>query len=361
MPNSAVTECFAFCRVLELGSREIIEGRVSPEHSGPSPLLSSCLSQWDGYYYWQRADDGDWLVLVHERVPARERWWLHAALFVATIITTSVGGALFAGTVDPWRLHTFLHPQSGFLFSLPLLAILLAHESGHYLTSRRYRVDASPPYFIPFPAGLDLIGTLGAFIRLRSPIFDRRTLFDVGVAGPLAGIIVAIPVLLLGLHASTALPGVASPQAFAHQFARFNGDPVLFGDSLLLLACRAVVGLHGLVEMSPLAVAGWVGIFVTSLNLLPLAQLDGGHIAFAVYPRAHTFVARAMWLALIPLGFVWNGWWFWAVLSLAIGRGRLIHPPVVAPERPLDQRRRIVAWLALALFIVTFMPLPISG
>ena len=360
MPNFPVTECFVYWRVLELGSREIVEGLVHPEHSTPSPLLSSYLTHWDGYYYWQRAQDGDWLVLVHERAPVRERWWLHGALFVVAIITTSVGGAMFAGVVDPWRLQTFLHPRAGFVFSLPLLAILLAHESGHYVTARRYRVDASPPYFIPFPAALDLIGTLGAFIRLRSPIFDRRTLFDVGVAGPLAGVVLAIPILVLGLHGSTALPGVAT-QTFAHQFARFNGDPILIGDSLLLAACRATLGLHGMVEMSPLAVAGWVGILVTSLNLLPLAQLDGGHVAFAMHPRAQVYIARAMWLALIPLGFVWGGWWFWAVLSLAIGRGKLVHPPVIAPERPLDASRRVVGWLAVALFVLTFMPLPIGA
>lgn len=360
MPNFPVTECFAYWRVLELGSREIIEGLVAPEHGGPSPMLSSYLARWDGYHYWQRAQDGDWLVLVHEHTPARERWWLHAALFIAAIVTTSVGGAMFAGVVDPWRLETFLHPRAGFAFSLPLLAILLAHESGHYVTARRYRVNASPPFFIPFPAALDLIGTLGAFIRIRSPLFDRRTLFDVGVAGPLAGIVVAIPVLLLGLHASTTWPGVETAR-FAHQFARFNGDPILIGDSLLFLACREVLGLHGMVELGPLAVAGWVGIFVTSLNLLPLAQLDGGHVAFAMYPTAQRFIARAMWVLLIPLGLVWKGWWFWAVLSLAIGRGRLEHPPVIAPERPLDARRQIVGWLALALFLITFMPLPISG
>lgn len=346
--------------MLELGSREIIEGLVAPEHAGPSPLLSSYLTRWDGYHYWQRAQDGDWLVLVHEREPARERWWLHVALFIAAIFTTSVGGAMFAGVVDPWRLETFLHPRAGFAFSLPLLAILLAHESGHYVTSRRYRVNASPPYFIPFPAPLDLIGTLGAFIRLRSPLFDRRTLFDVGVAGPLAGIVVAIPVLLFGLHASIAWPALET-RAFAHQFARFNGDPILIGDSLLLMACRGLLGIHGMIELSPLAVAGWVGIFVTSLNLLPLAQLDGGHVAFAMHPYAQRFIARAMWVALIPLGLVWSGWWFWAVLSLVIGRGRLVHPPVIAPERPLDARRQMVGWLALALFVITFMPLPISG
>ncbi|MGH7646965.1 MAG: site-2 protease family protein [Gemmatimonadaceae bacterium] len=322
--------------------------------------MSSYLARWNGYHYLQRAQDGDWLVLVHEREPARERWWLHAVLFIAAIITTSVGGAMFGGVVDPWSLATFLHPRAGFAFSLPLLAILLAHESGHYVTARRYRVNASPPYFIPFPAALDLIGTLGAFIRLRSPLFDRRTLFDVGVAGPLAGIVIAIPVLLVGLHTSIAWPGLET-RAFAHQFARFNGDPILIGDSLLFMACRALLGIHGMIELSPLAVAGWVGIFVTSLNLLPLAQLDGGHVAFAMHPNGQRFIARAMWVALIPLGLVWHGWWFWAVLSLAIGRGRLVHPPVIAPERPLDATRQIVGWFALVLFLVTFMPLPISG
>jgi membrane-associated protease RseP (regulator of RpoE activity) len=120
--------------------------------------------------------------------------------------------------------------------------------------------------------------------------------------------------------------------------------------------------MHGVIELSPLAVAGWVGVLVTSLNLLPLAQLDGGHIAFAMFGRAQAWVARVVWLVLIVLGyFWWWGWWLWAVLGLLIGRGRLTHPPVIAPERPLDHVRMAVGWLAFVLFVVTFMPLPIAG
>lgn len=359
MPEFAVTQCFSFWRSLELGSREIIEGLVSDDHAGPSPVLAAHLAQWDGFHYWQQSPDGRWLVLVHERQTTRERWWLHALLFLLAIVTTSIAGATLVSVVNPWHLHTLLHARDGFQFSLPLIAILLAHESGHYLTARRYRVDSSPPYFIPCPPAWNLIGTFGAFIRLRSPLFDRRTLFDVGVAGPLAGMLIALPVLLLGLHGSAELPRVLTP-ALAHQFVRFNGQPVLIGDSLLLSACRALFGLHGTVALSPLAAAGWVGILVTSLNLLPLAQLDGGHVAFAMFGRAQTWVARGFWLALIPLGYWWPGWWLWAVLGLLIGRGRLGHPPVLAPERPLDHRRMTVGWLALALFIVTFMPIPIA-
>lgn len=358
MPELGVTQCFSYWRSLDLGSREIIEGLVSDDHTGPSPVLAAYLAQWDGVHYWQRSPDGQWLVLIHERQAPRERWWLHGLLFALTLVTASIAGATLVSDVDPWRLQTLLHVRAGFQFSLPLLAILLAHESGHYLTARRYRVDSSPPYFVPCPPGLNLIGTFGAFIRLRSPLFDRRTLFDVGVAGPLAGMVVALPVLLLGLHGSIELPLGLTP-ALAHQFVRFNGQAVLVGDSLLLAACRAVLHLHGTLALTPLAAAGWVGVLVTSLNLLPLAQLDGGHVAFAMFGRAQAWIARAFWLLLIPLGHWWYGWWLWAVLGLLVGRGRLTHPPVVAPERPLDRRRMAVGWLAVALFVVTFMPIPV--
>jgi membrane-associated protease RseP (regulator of RpoE activity) len=352
-----VTRYFTYWRNIELGNREILEGLVAREHAGPSPALARHLAEWDGFHYWQNSPEGRWLVLVHEGTRPRERWWLHTALFLITLAATSIGGAALAGVAGAWYHPTLANLRAGLPFSLPLLAILLAHESGHYVTARRYRVNASPPYFVPFPPQWNILGTMGAFIRLRSPIFDRRTLFDVGIAGPIAGILVAIPVLLVGLALSTVEPG-GSIRPLAHQYLVYDGGYIFVGDSLLLAACRAVLGLGGPVHLHPVAMAGWVGVLVTSLNLLPLAQLDGGHIAFALFGRAQRWIALGLWLGLIPLGQLWMGWWVWAGLGLLIGRGRLGHPSVLAPERPLDPARRVIGWVGVVLFALTFMPSP---
>jgi membrane-associated protease RseP (regulator of RpoE activity) len=354
-----VTQYFTYWRNIELGSREILEGLVAREHAGPSPALARHLIEWDGYHYWQNAPEGRWLVLVREERRPRERWWLHAGLLLLTLIATSLGGAALTGAYGVWYLPTFAQVRAGLPFSLPLLAILLAHESGHYVIARSYRVNASPPFFIPFPPQWNILGTLGAFIRLRSPIFDRQTLFDIGIAGPLAGIAVAIPVLLIGLMLSTVEPSGPS-HLLAHQYIIFGGEHFFLGDSLLFAVCRAVLGIHESVHLHAMAAAGWVGLLVTSLNLLPLAQLDGGHITFALFGRMQIWVARVFWLALIPLGLLWYGWWLWAVLALVIGRGRLGHPAVITPERPLDPTRRAIGWLGVALFVLTFIPLPIA-
>jgi membrane-associated protease RseP (regulator of RpoE activity) len=352
-----ITQYFTYWRHVELGDREILEGLVAAEHAAPSSVLARHLARWDGYHYWQHTPEGRWLVLVHETVPPRQRWWLHATLLVITLLATSLGGAAIAGA-DAWHHPTLAQLRAGVPFSLPLLAILLAHESGHYAVARRYRVNASPPYFLPFPPQWNVLGTLGAFIRLRSPLFDRRTLFDIGTAGPIAGILVAIPVTLIGLALST--PEPHGPVRFlTHQYIVLQGDYLLLGDSLLFTLCRLVLGLHGAIRLHPIAMAGWVGILVTSLNLLPLAQLDGGHLAFAMFGRAQRWVARVFWLTLFPLGYLWPGWWLWAVLGVIVGRGRLGHPTVIAPERPLDAQRRAIGWIAIALFILTFAPIPV--
>ncbi|HEY9515427.1 MAG TPA: site-2 protease family protein [Gemmatimonadaceae bacterium] len=361
MTELVVTRYFTYWRAIELGSAQVLEGLVAREHDAPSLALARRIAEWDGHHYWQDSPEGRWLVLVQEHQRPGERWWLHAALFVITLIATSVGGAALAGFSGIWYYPTLAEVRAGLPFSLPLLAILLAHESGHYVVARHYRVNASPPYFIPFPAHLNILGTLGAFIRLRSAVFDRRTLFDIGVAGPLAGLVVAVPVLLAGLALSVVEP--AGPVApLAHQYLALSVDGGIFiGDSLLMSACRAVMGIHGAVRLHPIAMAGWVGLLVTSLNLLPLAQFDGGHIAYAMFGRAQPWVARLFWIALVPLGyFFWEGWWLWAGLGLLVGRGRLGHPSVVAAERPLDPWRQAVGWFAAAIFVLTFMPSPLS-
>ncbi|HXY32327.1 MAG TPA: site-2 protease family protein [Gemmatimonadaceae bacterium] len=357
--ESVVAPYFAYWRRVTLGDREIVEGLVLPEHAGPSPALARILAGWDGHYYWESAGGGRWLVLVHENAPPRERVWLHAALFLITLLSTTIAGAAFSSAGDDSSIvpsaATLL---AGLKFSLPLGAILLAHELGHYVVARRYRVNASLPYFIPFPSQASLLGTLGAFIRLRSPLFDRRTLFDVGIAGPLAGMVVAIPVLLLGLATSVSTAGPTLP--LAHQYLVADGARYYLGDSLLMWTARAVMGHGGVILLSPLAIAGWVGVLVTSLNLLPLGQFDGGHISYALFGRRQEWVARAFWLALLPLGRLWFGWWVWAGLALLLGRGRLGHPTIIAPERQLSPERRRLGLLAIVLFLVTFMPNPLA-
>jgi membrane-associated protease RseP (regulator of RpoE activity) len=243
------------------------------------------------------------------------------------------------------------------VFSLPLLAILLCHELGHYVTARRYLLDVSPPFFIPVPLWPTFIGTMGAFIRLRTLLSDRRQLFDVGIAGPIAGFLVAVPVLWYGLR----LSGPLAPGIDATGMVLWIGaQPYELGDSFVTLGLRLLVqGDVSPMSVHPLAFAGWVGIFVTMLNLLPIAQLDGGHILFAALPRLHERIALVFWVLLAVLGwYTWFGWLIWGMLILLLSRGRLGHPPVLDSWRPLPNSRRLLAWVALLLFVLTFSPTP---
>jgi membrane-associated protease RseP (regulator of RpoE activity) len=244
---------------------------------------------------------------------------------------------------------------AGLVFSGPLLAILLAHEMGHYLVARSYDLDVSPPYFIPVPFVPSFIGTMGAFIRLRTIVTDRRQLFDVAVAGPIAGFVVALPVLWLGLASSTPTPG------FDRMVLLLGGNAIQLGDSLLTMALRDFVLPEGSgASVHPLAFAGWLGMFVTMLNLLPIAQLDGGHILFSVLPRWQPRVALAFIGIVIALGWYsgWIGWWIFGAFVMLLSRGRIGHPPVLDAYRPLPSGRRWMVWAALALFVITFTPVP---
>ncbi len=236
------------------------------------------------------------LEIVYASEPPRERWWLHALLLAITVASMTVAGVAIAGHGFEWSTWSFASLRTGLSFSLPVAAILLAHESGHYFAARRYRVNASPPYFIPFWPDWNLLGTLGAFIRIRSPIFDRRTLFDVGIAGPLAGMAVALPVLVAGVALST--PAMIAGRPMADQIILWGGSPLYFGNSILMSLARELVGVRGTLLLNPVAVAGWVGLLVTSLNLLPLAQFDGGHILICD-ERARAAAHRDLCVALI--------------------------------------------------------------
>ena len=356
-------------RTTSLPDREVIDALVHPAHTGPSPALAGALVQWPGSYYWSDEPDGRHLVLTRSLGRRRERWGVHVTLFLVTLLTTTFAGAVIAGTIpfdDPLALFTGSYPlprhlvaawSAGLPFSLPLLLILLCHELGHYVTARRYQIDVSPPYFIPVPLFPTFIGTMGAFIRLRSILNDRRQLFDVGLAGPIAGFVVAVPVLLVGLAASHPDPGFSSATGL---ILPIGGQAWVLGDSLVTLFARHL--FHDgaqVVVAGPAAFAGWVGMFVTMLNLLPMGQLDGGHILFARLPNLHQRVALFFWLAIVALGTQWFGWYVWGGLVLLLSRGRLSHPPVLDAFRPLPRSRSLGWWVAVALFVITFAPAPL--
>ncbi|MDH3455222.1 MAG: site-2 protease family protein [Gemmatimonadota bacterium] len=362
--------------------RVLIDAVVAPEHRAPSAEFERALADWPGTHYWVRGDGEGRLALVRLLVPPpRERWWLHALLFITTFLTVWMGGTLLAGSSLPlafpfsvdmsrvpelWSLlvaeSTALRP--GLDFAMALMAILLAHECGHYLTARRYGINASPPFFLPAPPILNFIGTFGAFIRLRSPVVDRRQLLDVGAAGPWAGFVVAMVALTVGLARSQVFPD-AGPSS---QLVMFADIELYLGDSPILYALRHMIVGDETVLLHPLAVAGWFGLFVTTLNLLPLGQLDGGHILYALLGQKQEMVSGAAWFGLIVLGFVagraaspWIAWfwWTWAIIILVIGRGRLAHPQVLDRHRPLTLRRQLAGWITMVLFAATFCPVPI--
>jgi Zn-dependent protease len=355
-------------RTTALRDREVVDALVHPAHAAPSPELARALAGWPGRYYWSEEAGGRWLVLTRRTAPVRERWWLHAALFLLTLCTTTIAGAVLQGAAqvnDGWgllrgRLVLLADPghavAAGLVFSAPLMAILLLHELGHYVTARRYLLDVSPPYFLPVPLWPSFIGTMGAFIRLRTLLSDRRQLFDVGIAGPIAGFAVALPVLLLGLHWSHPLPPI---RGLSGMVLLIGQEPFPLGDSLVTLVGRWIThGNLGPLLVHPLAFAGVLGMFVTMINLMPMAQLDGGHILYAALPRWHQRVALGFWGVVLVLGHWWVGWYVWAGLVLFVSRGRLDHPTVLEAQRPLPASRRRLSWVALALFVLTFMPVP---
>src|SRR5256884_2288176 len=193
-------------------------------------------------------------------------------------------------------------------------------------------------------------------IRLRTMLSDRRQLFDVGVAGPIAGFVVALPVLVVGLALSHALPGHGP---LTGMLLGLDGETAVLGDSIITLVVRHLVhGSTPALLVHPVAFAGWVGMFVTMLNLLPISQLDGGHILYATLPRWQQRIALGFWTLIVVLGYYWRGWLYWGLVVLILSRGRLGHLPVLDAQRPLPASRRRLAWAALVLFVITFAPVP---
>lgn len=276
--------------------------------------------------------------------PPRPRIRFNVILFLITLLTTVLAGALQEGVnpfADPRGLYR------GIPFSFSLMGILLAHEFGHYWAARKHGLSVTLPYFIPAPP---IIGTFGAFIKMRSPVRDRRTLMDVGAAGPLVGIVAAVPLLIAGLRLSEVRP--VQGEAGIH-----------LGSSLLLwFLSRIVVGPlpEGYdIVIHPVGFAGWIGLLVTALNLLPAGQLDGGHVGYALFGERQNLISKIVFAALVLLGILgWQGWLVWAVLLWFLG---LRHPAPSEWWVPLDRKRKIIGWATAAVFVLTFIPVPFSG
>jgi membrane-associated protease RseP (regulator of RpoE activity) len=299
------------------------------------------------------------------------RWLLPVLLFCATLFTTLFFGGLTEDPSGNWRDHL----RAGVPFAIPLLAILLSHEFGHFFTARAHGVAASPPYFIPFPS---LAGTLGAVIRMRGPLPTRKALVDIGASGPIAGFIVALPILVYGLKLSHLSPSAIPTGGLPPQTPLWwtlnwlHGQPVL-GDSSLDVLQKGPSVLYLLIRhwifgalprghdvvLHPTAFAAWFGLLVTALNLLPVGQLDGGHVLYALAGARARTVGRGILAVLLVLGLVaWVGWLIWALIGWrVVGTA---HPPVTDPEEPLGATRVAVAWLTFILFVLTFMPVPLA-
>lgn len=370
------TAVFSSHRVVSGHHAEIVQGVLHPGLDPDTPPVLPLLEEWSDSHFVHETPYGTELTLVRRVAPpTRERWGVHLALFLATLLTTTVSGAYFSGgdpfsyapfTAGPWKmfLPVGIDPARllpGLAFSLPLLAILLAHEMGHYLVARRLRLDVSPPYFIPAPQLVNLIGTFGAFIRLRSPLLNRAMLLDVGAAGPLASFVLSIPAAAVGLAWSRAIP--APPWVESPFLLLWGSEGMGVGSSLVFTALAGLFAPEGeVVVFHPLALAGWLGFFVTALNLFPIFQLDGGHIAYALLGARQRWVG-ALFLGFLlflgsPLGGGWWGWWIWAALILLLGRGSVAHPPVFDPGYPLSPGRRLVGWACIAILVLTFAPVP---
>jgi len=293
---------------------------------------------------------------------SKNRTWLNILLFLITGVSTFFVGITWSLSYKyahslsqpeqiPLNLEILKDPsilRMSFFYALVLIGILLAHEMGHYLTCRYYRIDATLPFFIPAPT---LIGTLGAFIKIRSPIRRKHQLFDVGVAGPLAGFVLAVPAVIYGLSLSKIVPSLPEE------------GTLIFGEPLLIKAAGALI-FKGVasgydVVVHPVAFAGWVGLLVTALNLFPIGQLDGGHVFYSLIgPKVRKY-AKFVLIGFILMGvFFWIGWFVWALLISFLG---LNHPPVMDEEAPLSRGRRWVSVMALVIFVLSFIPAPIKG
>jgi len=358
-------------------------GKLYGDSSEAYDKLSENLKQVDVTPLFRLEEEQHTIVLMKGVVkPRPSNKWINGLLFALTLLSVLFAG-IFSNYQGPFTTdlnlvwpHFWEAFKLGMAFMVSLLAILLAHEFGHYLAARYHKTVVTLPYFIPFP--LSPFGTMGAFIQLKEPPKNKRILLDIGIAGPLAGLVVAIPVLFIGLSLSTVdrLPLLMN-QPFS-----------LEGNSILYLLSKFIVfgewlpspggygGLNPLIYwvryfftglplpvggvdvlLHPVAWAGWAGLLVTALNLIPAGQLDGGHIIYSLFGKKSRIILPFVLIALVALGTVWSGWWIWAVLIFLLGR---VHAEPLDQITTLDPNRKVLAVFGLIVFVLVFTPVPLS-
>jgi membrane-associated protease RseP (regulator of RpoE activity) len=322
-----------------------ITGRIYDPVSENLTALKQVFREAGHIAYFERTPDGCAITYGYAPPKRKRRLWVNVLLFLLTIGTTLLVGSVNQGG-DPFK-----HPLDllllGWPFSLSIILVLGSHELAHYLTARRLGVDATPPYFLPVPH--PMTGTMGAFIRISSPVPTKSALVRVGVSGPLVGFLVALPVSFIGLLLSKPI-AVSGTQGIQ------LGSPLIFWLFSELLHPRLGSGTDLLLH--PVAFAGWLGLFVTALNLLPVGQLDGGHIAYAVFGRRWQKLSWIVIAALALMGFLWPGWTFWAVLVVVLG---LRHPPPLDDLTPLNKADWRLVAAAVFIMVLTFTPAPFGS
>ncbi len=309
-----------------------------------------------GYIPILRRESGeDFVEVVRKPRTGRTRIWINLLLLAGTVATTTLAGAVIWLTyVGGLTLSGSDFLWGGIYFALPVMAILGFHEFAHYAVARRRRLDASLPYFIPVPPPFPF-GTFGAFVSIREPFPDKKSLFDIGAAGPLVGFIVSIPITLAGLYLSTHSPvlpaSYCGPTVLGLSYGNLEFGGSFFWQFLAYFFPTAGVNAH------PLAIAGWVGIFVNAINLLPASQLDGGHVFRALFGERTRYVSYGIVIFLFVIGIYYSGWWLYAILLLFLG---LRHPPPLNDQTPLGAPRYAVGGAVLALLVAGFVLVPIA-
>jgi membrane-associated protease RseP (regulator of RpoE activity) len=301
-----------------------------------------------------RREKGEYIIYVIKKPKTKKprSIWVNIILLAATVATTTLAGALQwvdINQVDWINMVSLEYLLQGFIFfSVPLLAILGVHEMGHYYASKKHRVDASLPFFIPLPPPF-ILGTFGALISTREPIPNRKALLDIGIAGPLCGFLVAIPVSLIGFYFIQQDP-LPLPT---------GGTSIILVPPLLLLWMQNLFSLSGNYVIHPTLFAGWVGIFLTAVNLLPAGQLDGGHVVRALLKDKHKYISWLVIFVLAGLSFFYTGWLMFAIIILLfIGTQ---HQPPLNEVTALDTRRKLLGLLILIIFILSFAPIPFAA
>jgi len=314
--------------------------------------LRKSLSE-KGYIPMLRHEVGEHIIYVIRKPKIKKRpTWINIVLLIATIFTTTLAGSIQWASINNANWEDVISPNyllDGLIFfSIPLLLILGIHEMGHYFTSKKHHLDTSLPYFIPLPPPF-ILGTFGALISTREPIPDRKTLLDIGISGPICGFLVAIPICIIGLFLMQQNPIAIEPSA--------DNGTIFFPLVLQGLSNFFTIPQNAIIH--PTLFAGWVGLFLTAINLLPIGQLDGGHVSRALLKEKHRYASWAVIAIVFALGLVYPGWLMFAFIILFLIGTQ--HQPPLNDFSPLDNRRKILGVIAFIIFIICFAPIPMSA